>query len=48
MGDRMTCIASVKTHCFQGGNAVNRVGLFHNDPSFKSTGECPISLIIRV
>ena len=48
MGDRMTRIASVKTDCLSGGNAANRVGLFHNDPSFKSIGECPITLIIGV
>lgn len=48
MGDRMTRIASVKTDCFQGGNAANRVGPFYNDPSFKSTSECPLSLIIRL
>lgn len=43
MGDRIALLASVKTHCSQGGNAANWAGPFHNDAALKSTAECPIS-----
>lgn len=47
MGDRMTSLASVKTHCSQGGDAANWVGPLPNDAPLKSTAECPISFIIE-